>query len=51
MFTVCSIPNTKGNLYTQIENSGWLNLIRKIISNAKGIAVVMDQHEKKVLFH
>lgn len=51
MFTVCSQPNLKGNLYTQVENSGWLSLVRKILSNAKDIAVVMDNHEKNVLVH
>ena len=34
-----------------MEKSGWLNLIKKLISAAKDIATVMDNHEKNVLIH
>jgi protein tyrosine/serine phosphatase len=34
-----------------MEKSGWLSLIRKLISNAKDIATVLDNHEKNVLIH
>ena len=51
LFNLWSTENTKGNFYEQMEKSGWLNLIRKLISAAKDIATVMDNHEKNVLIH
>lgn len=51
LFLACSTPNTKGNFYEVMEKSGWLNLVRKILMNAKDIATVLDNHEKNVLVH
>jgi hypothetical protein len=51
LFTASCIPNTKDNFYEIMEKSGWLTLIRKLLSAAKDIATVMDNHEKNVLIH
>lgn len=51
LFNVSSIPNAKDNFYEVMEKSGWLGLIKKLLSAAKDIATVMDNHEKNVLIH
>ena len=51
MICAWSNQNTKGSLYKDIEKSGWLDLVRKLLIAAKDIATVMDNHEKNVLIH
>jgi hypothetical protein len=31
LFSCCSQPNSKGNFYTLIENSGWLTMVNKFL--------------------
>ena len=51
LFAISSVPNTKDNFYEVMEKSGWLGLIKKLLTAAKDIATVMDDHEKNVLIH